>query len=255
MTDTNTSNHLVLNLRTQVVTIKADRFWDAVFVPKKFPISETALLVSDVRDLHWCTGAEERCAALAKRIGPVVSAARSNGVQVIHAPTGTMDFYQGSRQRRRLADAPPIDLPDTLDLPIPPPVPIDDSDHACDTNETEPQPVWTRQHPAIDIADEDVVSDDGLEIYGFMASSGLKNLVMMGVHTNGSMLKGSFGIARMTRWGVRCVLVRDLNDAMYNPDRPPYVGHDRGTDLVVEHIERYWCPSVLSTNLLQAHGD
>lgn len=87
-----------------------------------------------------------------------------------------------------------------------------------------------------------MVSDDSLEIYGFMAASGLKNLVMMGVHANGSMLKGPFGIARMTRWGVRCVLVRDLTDAMYNPDRSPYVGHDRGTDLVVEHIERHWCP-------------
>lgn len=118
MTDTNTDSHLLLNLRTQVVTIKADRFWDAVFVPKKFPVPETALLVSDVRDRHWCNGAEERCAALAEWIGPAVSEARSNGVQVIHAPTGTMDFYEGSRQRRRIADAPPAEPPDTLDLPI-----------------------------------------------------------------------------------------------------------------------------------------
>ena len=250
MTDTNANSYLLLNLRTQVVTIKADRFWDTVFVPKRFLISEIALLVSEVRDRHWKGRAEERCSALAGRIGPVVSAARSKGVQVIHAPTGTMSYYETWRQRRRITDLPRAESPDTLDLPIPPPVPIDDSDHGCDSDEAEPRKVWTRQHPVIDIAEEDVISDDGREVYGFMAAGGLKNLLMMGVHTNGSILKASFGIARMTRWGVRCVLVRDLTDAMYNPDSPPYVGHDRGAELVVEHIERHWCPSVLSAELL-----
>jgi hypothetical protein len=54
----------------------------------------------------------------------------------------------------------------------------------------------------------------------------------------------------MTRWGIDCILVRDLTDTMYNPAMPPYVPHDTGTDLVVEHIEKYWCPSVLSEELL-----
>jgi len=49
---------------------------------------------------------------------------------------------------------------------------------------------------------------------------------------------------------VPCVLVRDLTDTMYNPKRPPNVPHDRGTELVVEFIEKHWCPTVLSDDLL-----
>ncbi|MBE0697009.1 MAG: hypothetical protein IH586_08800 [Anaerolineaceae bacterium] len=42
-------------------------------------------------------------------------------------------------------------------------------------------------------------------------------------------------------------LVRDLTDAMYNPAQAPYVSHDEGTRLVIEYIEKFWCPTVLST--------
>jgi len=55
------------------------------------------------------------------------------------------------------------------------------------------------------------------------------------------------------KWGVNCILVRDLTDAMYNPRRPPYVSHEKGTELVVEYIEKYWCPSILSDDLLKAY--
>jgi hypothetical protein len=54
----------------------------------------------------------------------------------------------------------------------------------------------------------------------------------------------------MTRWGIQCILARDLTDTMYNPKMRPFVSHDKGTDLVVEHIEKFWCPSVLSSELV-----
>ncbi len=47
-------------------------------------------------------------------------------------------------------------------------------------------------------------------------------------------------------------LVRDLTDTMYNPRMRPQVPHDRGTDLVVEHVEKNWCPSTTSGQLLQS---
>ena len=48
----------------------------------------------------------------------------------------------------------------------------------------------------------------------------------------------------------------DLTDALYNPARPPHVSHDAGTALVIEHIERHWCPSILSDDLMggEDHG-
>jgi hypothetical protein len=38
---------------------------------------------------------------------------------------------------------------------------------------------------------------------------------------------------------------------MYNPEMPPRVSHDEGTELVIQHIEKYWCPSILSSELVE----
>jgi hypothetical protein len=36
---------------------------------------------------------------------------------------------------------------------------------------------------------------------------------------------------------------------MYNPERPPGVSHFDGTDFVVAHVEKHWCPSCTSSDL------
>ncbi len=245
--------NLLLNLRTQVVTHKATGFWDQVTIPKLFPAAETAILLCDLWDDHWCAAAARRTADIAERANRVVEAARANRVQIIHSPSDTMDFYAYTPQRRRIAGAPRVEPPDAVNLPMPPPLPIDDSDGGCDSEESTPRRAWTRQHPAIEIGEDDVISDDGSEVYSFIQRRGIQNLVMIGVHTNMCVLNRSFAIKQMTRWGVRCVLARDLTDAMYNPERAPYVSHERGTDLVVEYIERHWCPSILSQDLLKTY--
>jgi hypothetical protein len=53
----------------------------------------------------------------------------------------------------------------------------------------------------------------------------------------------------MTVLGKNVALMRDMTDTMYNPERPPGVSHFAGTDLMVEHVERYWCPSFTSTDI------
>ena len=45
------------------------------------------------------------------------------------------------------------------------------------------------------------------------------------------------------------MLVRDLTDAAYNSSYWPYVSHERGTQLVIEHIEKYWCPTILCADI------
>ena len=83
-----------------------------------------------------------------------------------------------------------------------------------------------------------------------MHHRGVDNLLIMGVHTNMCVLNRGFAIKQMVRWGKNVVLVRDLTDAMYDPAMPPYVSHDEGTRLVIEYIEKSWCPTVLSGDLL-----
>jgi type 1 glutamine amidotransferase len=59
-----------------------------------------------------------------------------------------------------------------------------------------------------------------------------------------------FGLRNMVRLGKNVVLVRDLTDAMYNSRQTPQVSHFRGTELIVEYIERYVCPTITSSSLL-----
>ena len=210
---------------------------------------ETALLLCDVWDNHWCRGAVERLEAMVPRMNNLVTRLRARGVRIIHAPSGTMSFYEGAPARERLRTAPAIARPAPLDHDDPP-LPVDASDHGCDTADSPARP-WTRQHAGIAIDQaRDGISDVGEEVYRFLRAEGLEHLLIMGVHANMCVLGRSFAIKQMVRWGVEVVLVRDLTDAMYNPARPPYVSHAEGTRLVVEYIEKHWCPTVASGELV-----
>ena len=204
-------------------------------------------------DKHWCSGASHRVDALAARMNPVLEKARAAGVQIIHAPSETMDFYKDAPQRLRILALAKTGTPPGLGL-ADPPLPIDDSDGGCDTPDKF-YTAWTRENAALRIAPEDVISDNGAEVYGFLKSRGIDNVLIMGVHTNMCVLNRSFAIKQMTNWGERCILVRDLTDSMYNPKDRPFVPHDEGTELVIEHIEKYWAPTVLSEELVRALGD
>jgi nicotinamidase-related amidase len=246
----------VLNLtcRTQVLSRdgrgRAD--WSVVDNRVEWETQETALIVCDVWDAHWSKGAQERVGDLAPRIGRLVQAARSRGVQIVHAPSETMSVYDGTPARERIAQITPIEPPPSM-AHADPPLPIDDSDGGSDTGELEPYRAWHRQHPAIVVDhDRDAISDDGREIYSFLRQRGLRHAIMVGVHTNMCVLNRAFGIKQMVRWGVDIILVRELTDAMYNPGMPPYVSHDEGTRLVIGYTEKFWCPTVGVMELLRS---
>ena len=49
--------------------------------------------------------------------------------------------------------------------------------------------------------------------------------------------------------GKNVVLVRDMTDTMYNSRSWPYVNHFDGTNRIVEHVEKYFCPTITTTDL------
>lgn len=223
-------------------------------------VSETAVIVIDMWDGHYCRSAAQRVGVMAPRMNQVITAARNHGVMIIHAPSGTVDLYADTPYRQRMREAPPARQPEgwtfakwcDRDGSREPPLPVDVSQCACD------DPVvgtavrqFSKQHPALDIIGYDGISDNAQEIYNFCQSEGISNIIIMGVHTNMCVLGRPFGIRAMVGLERNVVLVRDLTDAMYDPRQPPFVSHARGTELVVEHIETYWCPSILSQDLLE----
>ena len=240
-----------LPLRTRVEAFKGSGAWEEVRFEKEFPIAETGLLICDMWDNHGCSGAAHRVNALVQAMAPVVDQARAAGVQIIHSPSDVMAFYKDYPQRQGILALPQVGPPADLGLSDPP-LPIDDAKGGCDTSADKFYKAWSRQHAGIHIAPEDGISDNGSEVYSFLRQKGIKHLLVMGVHTNMCVLRRSFAIKQMTNWGIQCILVRDLTDSMYNPNDRPFVGHDQGTELVVQHIEKYWAPSILSVELLRA---
>ena len=226
----------------------------------RWDVAQTAIIICDMWDTHTCSLSAQRVSAMAPRMNQAVSAARSLGVMIIHAPSDTMKFYEGTPWRQRMQRAPAASSPTPIlnRCPREPAesnnFPIDDTAGGCDdpiVKEWKGPYPWTRQHPAIDIAGFDGVSDNGQEIYNFCKQEGITNIALMGVHTNICILNRGFGIRQMTRLGFQVALVRDLTDAMYDPRKRPFVSHMRGTELVIEHIEAKWCPSILSDDLLR----
>jgi nicotinamidase-related amidase len=240
-----------LPLRSRVELFRGSGQWSEVRVDYPFDPAKSALIVCDMWDRHWCSGANLRVAELVKKLEPVLETARRNGITIVHAPSETMSFYHNMPQRMRMLALPAVMPLKELDLSSPP-LPIDDSDGGCDTpGETEHR-AWTCQHPGLKIAPEDYISDDGREIYNLLRSRSIQTVFYTGVHVNMCILNRTFGIKQMMKWGVNCVLLRDLTDAMYNPASAPHVSHQAGTGLVIEYLERYWAPSAVSNDLLDA---
>src|SRR5207249_2329874 len=104
---------------------------------------------------------------------------------------------------------------------------------------------WSRQIATIEIAPGDAITDSA-EAYCLLQQRGIDHVLVMGVHTNMCVLGRPFAIRQLVAQGKQVVLVRDMTDTMYNPKRAPFVSHFTGTDLVVEHIEKYWCPTITS---------
>ncbi|MBC7237053.1 MAG: isochorismatase family protein [Chloroflexi bacterium] len=250
------ADELVLTLRRQRLIQDAGghNTWERHTIERRLPPDRAAIIICDMWDAHWSRGAAERVAAMVPRMNAVLHAARDRGVRIIHAPSETMSFYAGHPARERILSVPPVEPPP--DLPHEePPLPVDTSDHGSDTAASDPtevpRRVWSRQHPALDIdAQHDVISDDGRQIYSYLRAQGIEQVLIMGVHTNMCILNRSFAIKQMVRWGVDIALVRDLTDAMYNPARPPYVDHWAGVGLVIAYIEKFWCPTVSSEQLI-----
>ena len=241
---------ITVDLRSRVEAFKGTDEWREVRLQQSLPVEKTAVLICDMWNKHWCRGATERVGGLVTRMAPFLEAARKRGIQIIHAPSETMDFYKDAPQRKRILAVGLVDPPPPLILPDPP-LPIDDKGGGCDTQD-QFYKAWTREHPGLRIAEADVISDNGAEIYSFLRERGIQNLLVMGVHANMCILNRSFAIKKMTSWGIRSILVRDLTDAMYSPQDRPFVSHEQGTQLVIEFIEKYWAPTTTSADLLRA---
>jgi nicotinamidase-related amidase len=194
---------------------------------------------------------------MAPRMNDLIRELRQRGVLIVHCPSDTMKFYADHPGRKLAQAAPKVDIEaqkrahSSRAPKAEPPLPIDDSDGGCDDQPQckHPPYPWTRQTDTIEIKDGDAVTDN-VEAYCLMRQRGITNVIVMGVHENMCILGRPFSIREMVKLGQNVVLVRDMTDTMYNPRRRPFVDHFTANDLVAWHIEKYWCPTITSDQVL-----
>ena len=233
---------------------------------EQWEASETAIIVCDMWQEHPCKLAQYRADRMAPRMNEVISWARDHGVAIVHAPSGGMSHYEGTPYRERMKRSdfhqPPVPIKSWCyhnperegQWPIVDDVRLaDGAVTGCD----DPHPKAHKNHDRhqnghIKIIGYDGISDNGQEIYNFLTQEGRHNIVLMGVHTNMCVLGRPFGIRQQRYLGKNVVLCRDLTDVLYDPRDPPHVSHARGLELVIEHIEQYWCASILGRDLMTA---
>lgn len=250
------ANAFQLPLRSQTETAKGSAVWQSAERTVSWDATKTALVICDMWDQHWCEGATRRVSEMAPRMNELVKAARGRGALIIHCPSDTMKFYEGTPGRQLAMSAPrvtpkvPLRNWCSLDKSNEAPLPIDDADGGCDEHsQCKNRRAWSRQIATIEVKDGDAITDSA-EAYYLMEQRGIENVIVMGVHLNMCVLGRPFSIRQMVAQGKNVVLVRDLTDTMYNSRRPPFVAHCVGNDLMVDHVERYWCPTTTSVAFL-----
>ena len=96
-----------LELRTRVQPFRASSAWTEADFEQSFPNPNSAIIITDMWDKHWCRGATERVGEIARKMEPLLQKARASGILIIHAPSDTMSFYVNTPGRRLALDAPP----------------------------------------------------------------------------------------------------------------------------------------------------
>ena len=252
-----TANEVLhLNLRTRAEVAPGTSQFREAFETVGWQADETAIVICDMWNDHYCRNAARRVAEMAPRMNDVLDKARAKGVLIIHSPSGCMDQYEGTPQRKLAQQAPKfetkiplqgwcyLDKKQEAQLPVKVEQPSDD-----DGTIRKAVRFFNRQIDTLQIKKGDAVTDSA-EAFYLMQQRGIKNVIIMGVHTNMCVLGRPFGIRQLVYQGKNVVLMRDMTDSMYNPRDEPYVNHYTGNDLVFEHIERFWCPTITSADIL-----
>lgn len=251
------NNSLNIKLRERVLIDKIQNKFQLNEKEVNWDLHKTAIIIIDMWDNHHCKSAARRVAEMAPHMNRVLKTARNKGVFIIHAPSDCMEHYKSTPQRKRAEKSLFIEAnvsfkwnyfnPKKEGYLSPE---LEKEGCSCDTLEPcgPSYKAWSRQIETIDIHETDAISDDGQEIYNLLEEKKIDNVIIMGVHTNRCVLGRPFGIRQMNYTDRNVVLCRDLTDSYHrDPGK-----HFAGLKLIIQHIEKYWCPTITSASITKA---
>lgn len=217
--------------------------------------NKTAVIICDMWDDHWCSGAASRVNEMAQRMNDLLNYLRDTGCVIVHCPSDTMDYYKDTPQRKNILDLARdgklhINEANRTKIDNLPPLYVDMNRIECDcTPKCTQRQAWSKQIDTLEIKENDFIGD-GEEVLKALNALGIDNVIMMGVHTNLCVLHRRFAIKNLLKHDFNVVLVRDMTDCMAPSDEPPYINHFDALAVVVSYIEEQLCPTVTSGELM-----
>ena len=227
--------------------------------------SSTAVVVIDMWNKHWCKTYTKRVSNMVPRMNEAIEAARRLGLQIVFAPSDVMDFYENYPQRRKMQAIPSHPLPEDNGFE-PPEEPVGKGCCECGPDQpciTHSNGHWTRQHPDLIVAEDDLIGDcnNERELVNFCQQRGIDTLIYMGVASNMCVIRRQFGMVNMRRYGLNVLFVSDLVQAStangIDPEKKtpdPNFTPAKGSSIVQRYLESHVGPSMESRQLIDAAG-
>lgn len=209
---------------------------------EKVDAKRVGVIAVDVWNFHWCKTATMRVDAIVPRMNKALDAARTLGMTVMLCPSDVVDNYVGYPQREAIFALPKFPVPSVVNVTCPP-VP-DAGGCACGRERCAVNYGWDGMHPALRIAEADLMPDTQAEVYAICKKYGLTHLIYVGFHTQVCLLGKPMGLKAMKSAGLRCVLARDMTDAHPGYDPSRNFTPDLNTEQVVEHFEKHLAPTI-----------
>ena len=207
------------------------------------PLPQVALVLVDVWDHHYLKDTEARTErVIDENLLPLLTACRSAGLSVIHAPSPAQAMQHPNWVALRDEDqsAAPHDS-------WPPPEfrsksgPYQAYRRPGEARQPELQQLSaTRQlHPKIQPMAGEVVVAKGSELHHRCKQQGILFLLFAGFNTNACILVRDYGTLEMSRRGYEVILVRDCTTGMESPESQPTLAQTKGAILFLEMFGQY----------------
>jgi len=215
------------------------RYSEKLYVENIDP-TEVAIIIIDVWDANWCKYYDKLNEDLAIRLGSFVEKARSKGMTIVHSPCGSknkdiqesqscMPYYANHPARKKVLELQNYYLENNINTPF--------FKHHTHPNDflfnasctqryirrnnkycTCPDPCerpWPRpqekQHEAIRISSDDIISDHGVEIGYVLENRGIKKLLYVGGALNACLLDRPHGLCGEFSKDITRAFIRDLS--------------------------------------------
>lgn len=217
---------------------------DYGYLDWRMPVSQTALVLVDVWATHYLKDTADRADVIVEeKIVPLLSACRTAGMPIIHAPApGLAEHHPAWVQ---LIDAHEMKGGPASDWP---PSAFRQKKGAFQTyarpaEPREPELVELRSkrimHPLVQVEAGEGVIYNGEELHRWCQKQGILFLFFLGFNTNACILLRDYGTLAMGRRGYDVIVVRDCTTGMESFETQGGLWQTRGTILFLEMFGHY----------------